>query len=210
MLPHEIGSEPEKRIRAGLLRIEAKRLDRRSRLERAYDVYANELSRAGWPLTETLLTESIPLWVYQWAKPWLPAKCYVPGARVALGGAWVGLPGRGTVPATRPLSEAEIRVWVKGLVATRIKYWQAEALSPQEETGMRRPRAGLEEEARGLAARLREHYTVNGIAVKDVCGVSRSTFLKWWRHPDLVRYESVETIVSCFRRAVKQLPPQSE
>jgi hypothetical protein len=221
MFPHEISGELEKHIRAGLLRIEAEGLGRRSHLERAYDVYAMELSRAEWLLTETLLTESIPSWVCQWAKPWLPTKRQVPGW-MDLGKAWAGsLPGRVMVPATRPLSEAEQQAWVRGQVWKRIKYWQAEALSPEagaergaetlsSQAGAERDheRAELESELRSLVARLLE-CDVNVTAIA-VLSSARSSFFTWKENPGSVLDSTVFTMVLHLREAVKNLPPQSK
>jgi hypothetical protein len=108
MAPPEITGDLRKRIDAGLLRIDAARHspERATRpsvtgcLERAYDVYAGELSRAGWPLSETLLTEAIPAWVFEWAlaRRWLDMTRYY---------------------ARRPLSDAHLKDSVRQLLTSR-------------------------------------------------------------------------------------------
>ena len=129
-IPPEISGELRNRIRAGLLRVHAKRLERtdlKTCLRESYDVYARLLRDAGWPLTETLLTESLPAWVYQWGvtKKWF----------LCPSGHWVD--GRGNPPQFVPIPEAERKVpnhfkaSTRNALAGRISYWQAEALVPE-------------------------------------------------------------------------------
>jgi hypothetical protein len=188
MLPHDIDGELDKRIRAGLLRIEAERLDGRSRLERAYDVCAMELSRAGWPLSEALLTDTLPSLVYQWAKPWLPTTRQVAGVIGNMLEGWMRLDR-----PTQPISEAEMREWVKRLLARRVKYWQAEALSPQREDA----RQVEEESVRDLLIRLQEDYNKKELIGKS--GVGKTAFHKWLKNPDSVKGSTATTIVSHLR-----------
>jgi hypothetical protein len=90
-IPREISGELRKRIRAGLLRVHSKRLERtadlKTCLRECYDVYATLLRDAGWPLTEMLLTEFLPAWVYQWgvAKEWFPYPPNYSGPKQVLG-----------------------------------------------------------------------------------------------------------------------------
>jgi hypothetical protein len=100
------------------------RTDLKTCLRESYDVYARLLRDAGSPLTEILLTESIPAWVYQWAvaKEWFPCPS----------GYFVD--GRGNPPQYVPTPEAERRVpdrykaYTRNALESRISYWQAEAL----------------------------------------------------------------------------------
>lgn len=126
-IPQEISGELRNRIRAGLLKVHSKRLERTDRktcLRESYDVYASILRDAGWPMTEILLKESIPAWVYQWAvaKEWLPRPS----------GHWVD--ARGNLPQFVPIPEAERRVpdrykaYTRNALAGRVSHWQAEAL----------------------------------------------------------------------------------
>jgi hypothetical protein len=62
-IPQEFSGDLLNSIRAGLLRVHSKHLDKvglTECLKESYDVYAGLLQEAGWPLNETLLTESIP------------------------------------------------------------------------------------------------------------------------------------------------------
>jgi hypothetical protein len=134
-IPQEIQGDLRDRIRADLLRVHSKRLERadlKTCLRESYDVYARLLRDAGWPLTEILLTESIPAWVYQWgvAKKWFPCPS----------GHFVD--GRGSLFEGRalqyvPIPEAERKVpnrykaFVRNAVAGRVSYWQAEASFPE-------------------------------------------------------------------------------
>jgi hypothetical protein len=134
-IPQEVCGDLRDTVRAGLLRVHSKylkRVDLTECLEEAFDVYAGSVQRAGWPLTEDLLNESIPAWVFQWAvaRKWLP---------------WPLLhhvPGRGKIRSSwQPIPESELTVqfggylvtdWCKAdlrkRVASRIAIWQAEAL----------------------------------------------------------------------------------
>jgi hypothetical protein len=130
------------RIRSGLLRVESKHrdgIDSNVCLKESYDVYAGRLQEAGWTLDETLLTESIPAWVFQWAvaRNWLP----YPPLRVRRNNA---APTNGKYSSSHePVPEDELTVpfgcykvtdWYKADVikrfGSRISHWQAEALDP--------------------------------------------------------------------------------
>jgi hypothetical protein len=112
-IPQEIPRELRNRILAGLLKIHSKRLEHTELkvcLWEGYDLFASLLHAAGWPLTEMLLTESIPSWLYDWAvaKKWFP---YAPGRRI-----------------TSHYAPAWPKEYVLKVLASRIAYWQAEAL----------------------------------------------------------------------------------
>ncbi len=140
-IPQEIVGSLRNNIQAGLLRAHSRYLeqgDLTECLREAYDVYARGLQHAGWPLTEILLAELIPAWVFQWgvAREWLP---YPPVQLVA------GRRDRYRRVIVRssyqPIPEAELTVqfgsykvtdWYKADVlkrlASRIAFWQAAAL----------------------------------------------------------------------------------
>jgi hypothetical protein len=110
------------------------RTDLKTCLRESYDVYARLLRDAGWPLTEMLLTESLPAWVYQWgvAREWFPCPSgyFVPGRGNLF-------EGQGILSQYVPIPEAERKVpdeckaaALKAL-ASRVFYWQAEALVPE-------------------------------------------------------------------------------
>jgi hypothetical protein len=132
-IPREISGELRTRIRAGLLKIHSKRLERTELkvcLRESYDVYASLLRDAGWPLTEMLLTECIPAWVYQWAvaNKWFP--CPTGYLIVGRGNVF-----EGWIPSQYvPISEAgrkvpdHLKAFSRNALAGRISYWQAEAL----------------------------------------------------------------------------------
>src|ERR1035441_6234879 len=65
------------RVRAGLLRIHSKRLERAKLLDCLRDVYdlsMSKLAKGGEPLTDSLLMDSIPVWVFRAAvdQKWIP------------------------------------------------------------------------------------------------------------------------------------------
>lgn len=65
------------KIKAGLLQIDPNGPDKKNTktcLNEAYDVFAGVLSQGGEQLSESLLKEHIPTWVFQWAvdRKWLP------------------------------------------------------------------------------------------------------------------------------------------
>src|ERR1041385_3899171 len=140
-IPQEISGDLRNSIRAGLLRVHSKHLERAGLTEclrEAYDVYAELFQRAGWPLTETLLTESIPAWVFQWgvAREWLPYPPlrYVRGKGNMLEG-WIIRSAYVRIPEselTMQFGCYKVTDWYKADVlkrlASRIAYWQAEAL----------------------------------------------------------------------------------
>jgi hypothetical protein len=171
-----------------LLRIDAARHSNRATrpsvtasLEAAFDVYASGLSRTGWQLTEPVLTELIPEWVFQWA----------------LTRGWLEMTRRAS---RRVLSDADLQRSVRTLLAGRIIYWQAETLAPKGETVQQ----AVQESVPELMIRLRERYTLDFIA--DKSGLKRSTFYNWWRDPGSVRDSNARIIVSNLRRFAKTFP----
>jgi hypothetical protein len=149
-IPQEFPGDLLNSIRAGLLRVHSKHIDGlilTECLKEGYDVYAGLLHAAGWPLTETLLTESIPAWLFQWAvrRNWLP----YPPQRTRAGGSSHPQQNRRDKPAFvsgkymsshEPIPVDELTVafgaykvtdWYKADVmkrlGSRIAYWQAEA-----------------------------------------------------------------------------------
>jgi hypothetical protein len=140
-LPQEISGDLRNSILAGLLHVQSGHLEGvglTECLRKAYDVYAEAVQRAGWPLTESLLIESIPAWVFQWgvARGWLP---YPPHRHVP--GRGNPLEGRVIPSSFQPIPESELTVqfgcykvtdWYKADVlkrlGSRIAHWQSEAL----------------------------------------------------------------------------------
>ena len=144
-LPAHISEPAIKRILAGLLRIHAEHLEKAELticLRGAYDVYAIALKEDHQQLSEEVLNESIPGWVFDWAvkKKWLP---YPPQRRVRAPIWFFGDP-RPRGPLHEPVPERELTTtlgtyrmtdWYKADVIKRVEgriaYWQAEALTQQ-------------------------------------------------------------------------------
>lgn len=71
----EFPPQIENSIRAGLLLVDSERcngLATKECLKKSYDIYAFQLQSAGWVLSDELLCELIPAWVFDWAvaKEW--------------------------------------------------------------------------------------------------------------------------------------------
>jgi hypothetical protein len=155
-IPQETSGDLRNRTRARLLRVHSMHLERLGLTEchrEAYDVYAEAMQRACWPLTESLLGESIPAWVFQWGvvRGWLPypPMCLVPGRGNLLEG-WAIRSAYRPVPAaelTVPFGPYKVTDWYKAGVlkrpASRIAYWQAKALlSNVKDSGFIEPLGG--------------------------------------------------------------------
>jgi hypothetical protein len=199
MTPPEITGDLRDRIVAGLLRLDAARQSRRAErprlaesLEGAFDIYARELARAGWPLTTALLNESIPFWVFMCARDrrWLLETQPLRGVRGNLLQGWMRMDR-----PVRRIPEAELQASVRKQLTGRITYWEAEALLPESSPDAERPV--------DLLARVRTRY--NTKAIVHEAGVGRSTFYQWSRRPHSVRAGSAEAIVSALRRLARTL-----
>jgi hypothetical protein len=150
-IPPEITGELRKTINAALLRVHSRHLAGRQypgklqdSLGEAYDVYADSLGSAGWALTDTLLNESIPQWVFQWAvvKQWVRYPPLRPVQRPIIANFLEGWYLKNPPPPFQPIPEAELTVqfgvykvtesykarFIK-LLASPIAYWQAEMLA---------------------------------------------------------------------------------
>lgn len=194
MLPPEITGDLRDRIDAGLLRIGARRESKRMPrpkpvecLEDAYDVYAGELSRAGYALTAALLTEFIPSWVYQWSRGWLRTTRPVSGVIGNMLEGWMR-----TDRPVQPIPPAEVERWVRNRLKGRIMHWQAEALVPEAEPDVEK-----------VLTRVQAKYTKDAIAHE--AGIKRSTFYRWQRAPGSVRPENATAIVSALQRLDRKL-----
>jgi hypothetical protein len=161
-MPPEIRGELRRNIQAELLRAYSKYLDLRKRnrtrwseyIREAYGVYAYSLRRAGWALTDTLLTESIPRWVFQWTV--FKGLVRYPSVRPVPRGPIPNFierwyredPPPQNPPPFEPIPEAELTVqfgvykvtesyktWFMWHLASPIAYWQAEALEPAAARG---------------------------------------------------------------------------
>jgi hypothetical protein len=128
-IPSEITGELRKTIHAELLRVHSRHLALRQyrgklhdSLWEAYDVYADSLGRAGWRLTDTLLNESIPLWVFRWAvvKQWVKYPLLRPFQAIP------------DAELTAQFGEYKVtdsyKAWFMKRLASSIACWQAEAL----------------------------------------------------------------------------------
>ena len=148
-IPTDITGELRTTIVAGLLRVHSEYLDSRHPylaklqkcLGRAFRVYFDSLRRAGWPLTKTLVNESIPQWVFQSAvvKGWVRYPPLRPVQRPP-----INLVEGGSFkysPPFQPIPEAELTVqfgaykvtasykaWFMKLLESSIAYGQAEVL----------------------------------------------------------------------------------
>jgi DNA-binding transcriptional regulator YiaG len=140
-LPAYISEHVIKKIRAGLLRVHSQHLEKtdlNTSLRASYDMYAAAFKDDSHPLTDALLTEHIPGWVFYWAvgKKWIPypPRRFVPGRGNLLEG-WL-------IQSTyRPVPDHELTVFFGGYMVTawykadimnrlasRIAHWQSEAL----------------------------------------------------------------------------------
>jgi hypothetical protein len=131
-IPQEIPEQLRHRIRVDLLRIHSKRPERTDLQEclmECYDVYAKVLRDAGWQLSDPLLEQFIPAWVFRWAwtRGWLPMTWTVRGVPGNLLEGWWR-----TGPSVVPIPDDELRFFVQGHLRGRIRYWQAETLEAQE------------------------------------------------------------------------------
>lgn len=134
-------------ILSELLRIHSQYLEKQAKLDialrAAYDAYARALRDCGQELTDGLLNDSIPGWVFSWAvqKKWLQ---YPPIRSTGRSPAYFLDDPRPRQPAFEPVPERELTTifggykitdWYKADVmnrlASRIAYWQAEALIQQ-------------------------------------------------------------------------------
>lgn len=158
-IPQEFSGDLLNGIRSGLLRVESKRrdgLDVNSCLKESYDVYAGRLREAGRTLDETLLTEAIPGWVFQWAvaNKWLPYPPFRPRRNSDTA------PTNGKyISSHEPVPEEELTVpfgcykvtgWYKADVmkrlGSRISHWQAEALDSLAAGGFSKSKQALGKE----------------------------------------------------------------
>jgi len=133
------------RIRKGLLRIHSKRLEGAKLLEclrKTYNLYAGELVKAGEPLTDALLTDSLPAWVFRAAiaQKWIPYPLIRPITGVVgnLLEGWYNPAGHKVVPQAELTETFGGYKVTKGFEArfkkkleSRIAYWRA-GPSPQE------------------------------------------------------------------------------
>jgi hypothetical protein len=157
-IPQEFSGDLLNRIRSGLLRVDSKHRDGitlNECLKESYDVYAGLLQESGRPLDETLLTETIPAWVFQWAvaRTWLP---YPPQRRrrdksKRTVGQYTS--SREPVPEdelTVPFGCYKVTDWYRADVikrlGSRIPYWQAESLAPRAVGGFSKPEQALPKE----------------------------------------------------------------
>ena len=157
-IPQEFSCDLLNSIRSGLLRVESKHRDGVHLdvcLKESYDVYAGLLQEAGWTLDETLLTELIPAWVFQWAvaRDWLPYPPQRPRRNdtALINGKYMS--------SHEPVPEDELNVqfgcykvtdWYKRDVmkrlGSRISHWQAEALDAASAGGFSKPKHALSKE----------------------------------------------------------------
>src|ERR1700722_1246603 len=134
-----------KRILAKLLRIHSKKLENSKLdncLREAYDAYASEIKTDGYQLTDQLLNNKIPGWVFNWAviKYWLP---YPPMRQARPSVTYLDpiprRPGHEPVPDSQlneMLGLYRVTDWYKKDIMkrleSRIAYWQAEILMPAQ------------------------------------------------------------------------------
>lgn len=139
------------RVRAGLLRIHSKRLERAKLLDclrDVYDLYASELAKGGEPLTDSLLMDSIPVWVFRAAvdQKWIPYPLIRPitGVVESLLEGWYN-PSHYEVVPHKELPETfggckvtkGYAAWFTRNLDSRIEYWRS-AAKPRAEAGGRR------------------------------------------------------------------------
>jgi hypothetical protein len=157
-IPRGFSRDLLNRIRSGLLRVESKYcdgIDVNVCLKESYDVYAGRLQEAGRTLDETLLTESIPAWVFQWAvaRNWLPYPPLRPRRNNT------APTDRKYISSHEPVPEDELTVpfgcykvtdWYKADVikrlGSRISHWQAEALDPIAAGGLSKRKEALDKD----------------------------------------------------------------
>jgi hypothetical protein len=142
-LPSSIPDHLVTRIRAGLLRVHSKKLEGaklNSCLKESYDVCATAWRDGGQVLSDAILCETIPVWVFHWAvvNKWVP----YPPIRKTNRSPLYRL-GEHRPPAFENVPQNELTVrfgeymvteWYKADIIqrlnSRIIYWRAEALSP--------------------------------------------------------------------------------
>jgi hypothetical protein len=154
-IPQEFSCDLLNSIRSGLLRVESKHrdgMDVNVCLKESYDVYARRLQEAGRTLDETLLTESIPAWVFQWAvaRHWLPYPPLRPRRNNTAPTDGKYISSHEPVPEdelTVPFGCYKVTDWYKADVikrlGSRISHWQAEALVPVAVGGFSQPKQAL-------------------------------------------------------------------
>jgi hypothetical protein len=130
------------KIRAGLLRVHSKRLEGAefgACLQECFDTCINVLQNEGQGLTDEILCELIPGWIFHWAidKGWVanPSRRAVKKAFVTPHGVVL----EETISVKIPVEELDVKFggyWIPSTCKTafvrslagRIAYWQAEAL----------------------------------------------------------------------------------
>jgi len=148
-IPDQFSGDDRNRLHADLLRAHSRWLANPfldDCLNEAYDAFANALIRSNQPLSDGVLAESIPGWVFQWAvvQGWLP---YPPLRRLprtsrVRGNLIEGWIKPSSTPSYAPVGPHELtatlgtykvtdwyRADIMKRLASRIAHWRAEALS---------------------------------------------------------------------------------
>jgi hypothetical protein len=108
-----------------------------------------------------------------------------------------------TGPAVQPISEDELQRWVRKLLASRIIYWQAQALAPEVNHEGEIARRAEQESPLDLLTRVRARRKMDEIAHR--AHVGRSTLYQWLRDPDSIRPENAAAIVSTLRMIAAEI-----
>jgi hypothetical protein len=149
-LPANLPDVVRSRILAGLLRIHSKWLERSAKTDacfrEAYDVYAASWRHGNRKLTDALLTEGIPAWVFHWAvtKKWIPypafrdlgPRAFVLGSNSVYSPRFVEVPESERTAAFGEYKIApEERIEFLSILEGRVTHWRAEALFPSARSG---------------------------------------------------------------------------
>jgi hypothetical protein len=185
LTPDSISVRVRTAIHAGLLRVHSKRLAKaklQDCLQWAYDAYASELAAGGESLSNLLLAEQIPAWVFRVAVEfkWVPyppqrqerrqkihPDAWIPGSRT-IWWEWVPLPESELVESFGGYRvQKGYRAWFTRSLESRIAHWHAEALTRSAADLGPSARAGELAPKLDEAAPVQPAFVMNGVNEKE-------------------------------------------